>query len=96
MSCTNKQTNDMKALKLKFKKHTDYIGNYVAQSEYRGYDVRVEISKYPEGGFCFTTYINNHLTERYGYVGLRKSDILSTIDQNVMDEIDEMIRWKNL
>ena len=86
----------MKALKLKFKKHTDYIGNYVAQSEYRGYDVRVEISKYSQGGFCYTTYINNDITESYGYVGLRKSDILATIDQNTMDEIDEMIRWRNL
>lgn len=86
----------MKALKLKFKRDTDYAGRYLAQSEYKGYDVRVEISKYPQGGFCYTTYINNDITESYGYVGLRKSEILATIDQNTMDEIDEMIRYKNL
>lgn len=86
----------MKALKLKFKRDTDYTGRYLAQSEYKGYDVRVEISKYEQGGFCFTTYINGEYNDSYGYVGLRKSEILATIDQNTMNEIDEIIRYKNL
>lgn len=86
----------METLKLKFKKHTDYIGNYIAQSEYRGYDVRVEISKFEQGGFNYTTYIDNEISISYGYVGLRKSDILATIDQDTMDEIDGIIRYRSL
>lgn len=86
----------MQSLKLRFKKHTDFIGKYVAQSEYRGYDVRVEISKYEQGGFNYTTYINNQISVSYGYVGLRKSEILATIDDNTMADIDEKIRYRNL
>tara|TARA_R100001244_G_scaffold11860_3_gene14053 strand:+ start:5633 stop:5884 length:252 start_codon:yes stop_codon:yes gene_type:complete len=83
-------------MKLKFKRDTDYIGRYLAEGEYRGYKVRVEIAKYEQGGFSYTTYFNGQIVDSYGHSQLRKSEILATIDENTMADIDEKIRYRNL
>jgi len=93
-SVINKQT--LEIMTLKFKRHTDYIGRYLAEGEYRGYKVRVEIAKYEQGGFNYTTYLNGELADSYGHSGLRKSEILATIDEVTMADIDEKIRYRNL
>lgn len=92
----NKNKEIMQALKLKFKRDAEYTGRYAAEGEYRGYQVRVEIAKYEQGGFNYTTYLNGRLADSYGYAGLRKAEILATIDENTMADIDEKIRYRNL
>ena len=79
-------------MKLKFKKQ--YAGVYKANSEYRGFQIDVTLTKFEEGGFSYSIYINGAYSFGDGWIGLRKSDILKDIDQDSKNEVDEKIRQK--
>lgn len=82
-----------KELKLKFKK--SYEGSYEANGTYKEHKVTVLVERYSEGGFSYSIHINDSYIDGDGWIGLRKKDILSTIDKEVMWKVDEIIEEQN-
>ena len=64
-------------------------GQYRGEAIVDGYNVRVEIESYDQGGFSFSWYVNDYFQFGDGWIGLRLKDIKAGLDDDIQYVIKE-------